>query len=276
MYDRYRICRRPADRLFEPQSRTRPAPRLTWASGSQVRRHRGFSLLELVVVIGTITYLLALLLPALQNARRSALQTRCALNLRQIGTAIQAYANDNDLFVPRDCTPGRPDRAPWLVLLGPYVFGDRELTVNNLHEVKTYQCPAHPMTQLQIPSGYVINAFAFETGPNWSPDGPIKLTMVRGSATLPWVLEATNGFPGSAPGVADPIFLVEFHDVYDPAHLPQGDLPRITDQRHGKRSNVLYLDGHVAAVTRGELTLQQFDDRAVHRATTAPATDAGS
>lgn len=56
----------------------------------------GFTLIELLVVISIIAILVALLLPALSRARESANQVRCKANLRQVGTAANAFANDYD------------------------------------------------------------------------------------------------------------------------------------------------------------------------------------
>lgn len=66
------------------------------------RPHRvlGFTLIEILVVIGIITILMALLLPAVRSARRSAAKTQCASNLKQIGLAIQNYESFHQVYPP--------------------------------------------------------------------------------------------------------------------------------------------------------------------------------
>jgi prepilin-type N-terminal cleavage/methylation domain-containing protein/prepilin-type processing-associated H-X9-DG protein len=64
------------------------------------RQRRAFTLIELLVVVAVIAILASLLLPALAGARRKATRAVCASNLRQIGLAIQLYADDHEGSLP--------------------------------------------------------------------------------------------------------------------------------------------------------------------------------
>jgi prepilin-type N-terminal cleavage/methylation domain-containing protein len=77
---------------------------------------RGFTLIELLVVIAIIAILAAMLMPALEAARESALRIRCLANLHQRGLAYHFYANDSDGFIPYYTDNRDPGYSPssWL------------------------------------------------------------------------------------------------------------------------------------------------------------------
>lgn len=64
------------------------------------KSEQGFTLIEVLVVVGIIGVMFAILLPVFASVRGRSRQTVCASNLRQLGTAIFLYAQDDDQRMP--------------------------------------------------------------------------------------------------------------------------------------------------------------------------------
>ena len=65
-----------------------------------MKRIRGFTLMELLVVISIIALLMAILMPALMRVRESAMNVKCLANMRNIAIALATYAADNNGRLP--------------------------------------------------------------------------------------------------------------------------------------------------------------------------------
>jgi len=84
------------------------------APSPRQRKTAGFTLVELLVVIGIIALLVSILLPSLNRAREMAKQTACLSNIRQLGMAFVMYVNDNHGIYPFSSRYDVPRPENWI------------------------------------------------------------------------------------------------------------------------------------------------------------------
>jgi len=75
----------------------------------QLRHRGGFTLTEMLVVLGIILVLMSILIPAVMAAKRQSRKTACAARLHVIGQAVAIYLSENDDNIPQACTSNSLD-----------------------------------------------------------------------------------------------------------------------------------------------------------------------
>jgi prepilin-type N-terminal cleavage/methylation domain-containing protein/prepilin-type processing-associated H-X9-DG protein len=120
-----------------------------------MRKQHGFTLVELLVVIGIISILIAMLLPALNKARAQAQAVSCASNVRQIGLAMRMYANENHDWLPPICDNYLAPTVYWTTLLKPFM----QLTNPSLQIGQEFmRCPSRDAATINY--SYGLNYYA--------------------------------------------------------------------------------------------------------------------
>lgn len=209
------------------------------------RSRRAFTLVELLVVIGIISVLVAILLPSLNKAREAAKNVQCMSNMRQIGQALFMYSNDYQGWLAgvEHCVPDH-----WYFLcklIGPRYLG----LVPSAGNGGPFRCPSDNAwvmrtTDVYYWTSYGINPYVVgDNGPAFGnlPLAPGRITDFRQPARTAWLFETYGHSQGSV--YANPPTNVSKQSTYIPV-------------RHSGKGNVLFLDGHVESRYAKEMPIK--------------------
>ncbi len=201
-----------------------------------MKTNRGFTLIELLVVVAIIAVLVALLLPALSQARENAKRTICMSNLKQLDLAVKGYLTDNaDFFPPSGLGPGWTYIHPrWNDALRPYVrSGDaKDLAITGAKDPQVFLCPSRAVIDMW---GYAQD-FGYNRYLNQCGSGA-RIDRVGGPERTP-MFQDWDTYIGDGYLIWD---LLSF----------SVDISKINNFfRHMQGTNFLFVDGHVAWFAR--------------------------
>lgn len=222
---------------------------------------RGFTLVELLVVIGVIAILIAMLLPALQKAREQALAVRCLSNFRQFGQYAYLYASDHNGVIPQGYSSGAKAEAKWVYVdhFWSKFFLDSSSTRYAMLLGNKLTCPKNGPSS---PPFAVIthggNPGEFSTKP-WGESTGHPTLLFRG-IRMGSVRNASS-YALAADSAEESTGVQALRREYPPAatafalngNIGPGGQQRYVWIAHDKRANVLFLDGHAASLTAKEM-----------------------
>jgi prepilin-type N-terminal cleavage/methylation domain-containing protein len=225
-----------------------------------MKRQKGFTLVELLVVIAVIAVIMGILLPALTSARQQAKATICRSNLRQIGFAAYLYAEAWSWYLPRGTgTTGKT----WFQCFMPYL--SERAAGNDYRNVKLFRCPSYPDKEQTV--CFVNNAWGFNgliDMVGYPIEEPTSIFGLRRLDRTIYIADNENG-PGrdiiKQPG--DPGW--HMCDVWSVDHLPKENnlQRRVARTRHSKGAtrpgcSVLYLDWHSDWAGADDMTVDMW------------------
>jgi prepilin-type N-terminal cleavage/methylation domain-containing protein/prepilin-type processing-associated H-X9-DG protein len=198
-------------------------------------KRRGFSIVELLVVVGIIAVLVAILVPTLSRARANALRASCLSNLRQTHTALLLYGNANRDAVPIGYRRTKQFNSMiWSNTANRFVLFGILYQANLLDTPDTFYCPAenNPRFMLGTPEN------PWPPGPDGDPALPVQAGYgFRPEVDLP---DDLANPPASMTNFTMPK-LQQFKDRAIVADLANSSV-RIST-RHERGVNVLFGDG---------------------------------
>ncbi|MFA6290499.1 MAG: prepilin-type N-terminal cleavage/methylation domain-containing protein [Victivallales bacterium] len=228
-----------------------------------------FTLIELLVVIAIIAILAAMLLPALNQARKLAVSSLCKSNFKQIIMGAQFYADDsNDCLPPAGGSPTdlptRPGAsygfATWYAFVGTYIYS--QFSVCDLRNGGSagflpnwvFACPVSGNDRTYGINGEVSNTCSTYANAvsGWNSSGKIYgVTLVKRSKLLypANTFAFADGYGGSyrIAGIGgNPPW-----KIGTGAWFMVGKV--LKDTRHGGAINIAFVDGHVDALRYEEV-----------------------